>query len=76
MRNAEKTEIQNNRNSPSNTKNTKEKHENKFSPDSDVEKSPAYIGSDGSSLAVANGNVEELVKCAVEEALDEARKQW
>ena len=76
MRNAEKTEIRNNRNSTNNTKNLKEKHGNEFSPDSNVEKSPVYTVSDASSLNVATGNVEDLVKCAVEEALDEARKQW
>ena len=78
MRIAEKTEIRNNRNSTStnNTKNSKEKHRNEFSPDSNIEKSPVYTVSDASSLNVATGNVEDLVKCAVEEALDEARKQW
>lgn len=76
MRNAEKTEIRNNRNSTNNTKNFEEKHGNEFSPDSNNEKSPVYTVSDASSLNVATGNVEDLVKCAVEEALDEARKQW
>jgi hypothetical protein len=84
IRHAEKTENRMNRNSieknTKNTKNTKEKHENVFLSDSNIEKSPIYTGSDTSSLNVATGNgnsnVEELVKCAVEEALDEARKQW
>lgn len=81
IRHAEKTENRNNRNSIEKTKNTKEKHENEPSSKIEIfEKSPIYTGSDTSSFNVAtgnsNGNVEELVKCAVEEALDEARKQW
>ena len=85
IRHAEKTENRNNRNSieknTKNTKNTKEKHENEFSSNIEIfEKSPIYTGSGTSSFNVATGsgkgNVEELVKCAVEEALDEARKQW
>lgn len=84
IRHAEKTENRLNRNSveknTKNTKNNKEKHDNEFLSDSNIDKSPIYTGSDTSSFNVAtgngNGNVEKLVKCAVEEALDEARKQW